>query len=83
MTTQANDDELDPKPYSGPNRRADIHLSDEQIEKIAEVAAEKAIEKMTSGVYQSIGKTVVERVFYIIGAIALGGYLWLKKEGII
>lgn len=69
--------------YKGPNRRAEVHLSDDQIDKIAEKAAEKAVEKMTAGVYQSIGKSVVERAFYIIGALSLGLWLWAKKEGII
>lgn len=69
--------------YTGPNRRAEVHLSDEQIDKIAEKAAEKAVEKMTAGVYQSIGKSVVERAFYIIGALALAAWIWAKKEGLI
>jgi tetrahydromethanopterin S-methyltransferase subunit G len=59
------------------------NLTEEQIEQIAEKAAEKAIEKLTSHVYQEVGKSVVGKLFYIIGACAIGLYLWLKSKGII
>lgn len=59
------------------------NLTEEQIELIAEKAAEKAIEKLTSHVYQEVGKSVVSKLFYIVGACALGVWLWLKSKGII
>lgn len=59
------------------------NLSEEQIEMIAEKAAEKAIEKLTSHVYQEVGKSVVSKLFYIVGACALGIWLWLKSKGIV
>lgn len=59
------------------------NLTEEQIELIAEKAAEKAIEKLTSHVYQEVGKSVVSKLFYIVGACALGIWLWLKSKGII
>lgn len=65
-------------------RRHDCPLTDEQyIEEIAEKAAEKAIEKLTSHVYQEVGKSVVGKLFYIVGACALGIWLWLKSKGVI
>ena len=70
-------------PYDGPDRREQTHISDEQIEIIAEKAAEKAIAMMTSGVYQSIGKSVVDKFLYITGALALGAWLWAKNKGYI
>lgn len=59
------------------------NLTEDQIEMIAEKAAEKAIEKLTSHVYQEVGKSVVSKLFYIVGACALGLWLWLKSKGII
>jgi len=59
------------------------NLTEEQIEQIAEKAAEKAIEKLTSHVYQEVGKSVVSKLFYIVGACALGLWLFLKSKGII
>lgn len=59
------------------------NLSEEQIEMIAEKAAAKAIEKLTSHVYQEVGKSVASKLFYIVGACALGVWLWLKSKGIV
>lgn len=58
-------------------------LDDEMIEAIAEKAAERAIKKLTSHVYQEVGKSVVSKLFYIVGVCAIGLYLWLKSKGII
>lgn len=60
-----------------------IPLTDEQIEEIAEKAAEKAIEKLTGDVYKAVGKSVVEKAIWIVGAISLGIWLYLKKIGIV
>ena len=56
-------------------------VSDEQMEAIAEKAAEKAVLKITAVVYQNVGKSVVERIFWLIGAIVVGAYFWLKSKG--
>jgi hypothetical protein len=58
-------------------------LNEKQIEEIAEKAAQKAIEKLTSHIYQEVGKSIVSKLFYIIGACSLGVYLWLKSKGIV
>jgi len=58
-------------------------LDDSELEKIAERAAEKAIEKLTNHVYQEIGKSVISKFVYIVGACSLGLYLWLKSKGVI
>jgi len=68
--------------YSGPERRK-LPLSEAVIEEIAEKAAEKAVEKMTHLIYQEVGKTVISRLFYIIGVISVAAYLWLKAKGIV
>jgi len=67
--------------YEGPERRVQPHLTDGQIEAIAEKAAGRAVELMTQGVYKSIGKSVVEKFFYIVGVLTLALYLWAKKNG--
>ncbi len=48
--------------YSGPERRTRQPLSDEQIEHIAQRAAELAVQKMTTDVYASVGKSVLQKV---------------------
>jgi diaminopimelate decarboxylase len=59
------------------------NLTEEQIEQIAEKAAEKAIEKLTSHVYQEVGRSVVSKIFYLVGACAIGLFLWLKSKGVV
>ena len=73
---------MSPKAYTGPERRTNP-LTDEQIEDIAEKAAEKAIEKLTGDVYKAVGKSVVQKLVWILGAITVGGYLYLKKVGVL
>ena len=58
-------------------------LDDTAIEKIAERAAEKAVEKLTKHVYQEVGKSVVSKFVYIVGACSVGLYLWMKSKGVI
>lgn len=54
-------------------------MDENEIEQIAERAAAKALEK----VYAEVGKSIVSKLFYIVGAIAIGLFLWLKAKGII
>ena len=58
-------------------------LNDTVIEQIAEKAAEKAIKKLTAQVYQEVGKSVISKFVYIIGACSIGLYLWLKSKGVL
>lgn len=58
-------------------------LSDAQIEKIAEKAAEKAVSKLTDRVYRDVGKNVVQKFIWIVGAVAAAAFLWLQSKGLI
>lgn len=70
------------EPYNGPERRK-TPLSEAQIEEIAEKAADKAVAKMTSMAYQIVGKSVIEKLCYIVGVVAVGLYFWLDGKGIL
>lgn len=69
--------------YNGPERRRQVHLTDDQIEAIAEHAAAKAVEKMTAATYQAIGKGLVSKLFWLVGVLGVGLYFWGLKTGII
>ena len=69
--------------YSGPERMAHAHLTEDQIDDIAEKAAEKAIEKLTGDVYKAVGKSVVSKFLWIVGASAVGVWIWAKKNGLV
>lgn len=72
----------DDTPYQGPERRR-TQLDAAQIEIIAERAAEKAMEKLTGHIYQEVGKGVLSKLFWLIGASAVGVGLWLKSKNLI
>ena len=54
-----------------------IQLTDEQIDHIAEKAAEVAFKK----IYEEVGRSVVKKIFWIVGAGALGLMIWLAGNG--
>lgn len=58
-------------------------LTEEQIEEIAERAAERAMKKLTDHMYKEVGKGVVNKLFWIVGVISVGLYLWLKQKGLV
>ena len=73
---------------SGQTRAQTCHPScplfdDSELEKLAERAAEKAIEKLTNHVYQEVGKSVISKFVYVVGACSVGLYLWMKSKGVI
>jgi hypothetical protein len=58
-------------------------LTEDQIEEIAERAAERAMQKLTDHMYKQVGKSVISKLFWIVGVISVGLYLWLKQKGIL
>lgn len=56
-------------------------LTEEEIEMIAEKAAEKAVAKMTGLMYQEVGKTVIKRFFWFVGLLAVGILAGAKYAG--
>lgn len=52
-------------------------LSESQIDAIAERAAEVALER----VYTQIGKSIVHKVFWLVGAAALAVAAWANGAG--
>lgn len=51
----------------------EVSLTDEQIEAIAERAAEVALNK----VYTEVGKTVLKKLAWLTGVAVLGLFMWL------
>ena len=63
-------------------RPARIALDDDELERVAERAAEKAIVKLTDHIYHEVGKSVISKILYIVGACTVGSYLWLRSKGV-
>lgn len=55
----------------------DIQLTDEQIEAIAERAAEVAFRK----IYEEVGKSVLRKLAWLAGAAVIGLGWWLSSKG--
>lgn len=68
--------------YNGPERRR-MPLSEEQIEAIAEKAADRAVKKLTDQVYREVGRGVISKFVWLVGAASIGVALWLNAKGII
>ena len=62
-------------------RKPSVQLTDEQIEEIAERAAKKAVEQMTNQIYMEVGKGVVKKALYLLGAFIVGAGIWAKAKG--
>jgi hypothetical protein len=67
--------------WSGRERRHAAVLDESTIEMIAEKAADRAVEKLTGHIYKEIGKGVVTKTFWVVGALVAGALLWLKANG--
>ena len=72
-----------PPPSTLPDRRVNLSLTDVEIEYIAEKAAAKAVAKMTTMLYQEVGRGVINKIFWIVGISAVGFYVYLQQKGII
>jgi len=64
-------------------------LSDSQIEEIATRAADKAadraavkaVELAKQGFYAGVGKSVMGKLYWLVGLIIVGTALWFQKNG--
>jgi diaminopimelate decarboxylase len=61
-------------------RRTVTSLSRQQIEEIAEIAAERAIEKMKTELYIEVGRGIVSRSLIILGFVASSIVLFAAKD---
>lgn len=56
-------------------------LTEEEIEEIAEKAATKALAKMETHLYTMVGKSVLNKLFYLTGMVAVALYFYLHSNG--
>jgi hypothetical protein len=55
----------------------EVQLTDAQIDEIAEKAAERAFQK----IYQNVGKSVLTKLTWMVGAAVIGIFMWLGGHG--
>ena len=67
--------------WGGEERREIAALSEDVMERIAERAAQKAVQQITNQVYLQVGKSVLSKVFYVVGVVTIGLVLWAQSHG--
>jgi hypothetical protein len=76
------EDELNQGPIIHRERRKQFTVIPEDlIEDIAERASEKAIIKMEERLYQSVGKTFLDKLFKFIGIVIVAAAFYLHNKG--
>lgn len=57
------------------------HITEDDVERIAERAATKAVSKITDYVYIEVGKSVLKRFLWLTGAAIVGVAAWMHSKG--
>lgn len=65
--------------WNGSERRSHTALTEEQIDSIAERAAQKVV----SNFQLQVGKNILNKLAWMVGAVVLGFTLWLYAQGYI
>lgn len=63
--------------YEGPDRRSSITLSEEEVDEFIDRAIERAVDRF----YAEVGKSVLKKVLWIVGATVVGLYITAKHKG--
>ena len=58
-----------------------VIVSESLVARIAEAAADKAVAKITTDAYVAVGRTVVEKAFWVIGLAAVALFLYGVRSG--
>jgi len=71
------------EPEDSQENRKVYTMTGDQIEKVAEIAAQKALNKVSTDFFVYVGKGIFARAFWIVGASGLALYFWLQSKGFI
>ena len=66
---------------SADDEASDVQLTNAQIERIADLAADRAVDKLTAAVQLEIGKSVLRALRYVAGAAVVAAVAWLTVHG--
>ena len=77
------DDTLNMSPIDNESleRRRPARLCQDQVEEIADLAARRAVEMIKEDTYQAVGKTVLQKLLWLVGFVTVGIYAWLEHKG--
>lgn len=64
-----------------------IHLSPKQLDEIVNMAAERAARRAAELVkaefFQAFGRSIFDKLLWMIGAVVVALYLWAQSKGLI
>lgn len=63
--------------YNGPDRRQNVRLPDEEFERLVKAAAKEAKEMALRDIYIAVGKSVVSKILWLLGATGTAVAAWL------
>ena len=78
------DEEIDYSQFTIIDRRKNpqvVMIHEDQIEQIAERAAEIAEEKIVNNIYQNIGKRTVDKLTWLFGIVFAGAMSYAASKG--
>lgn len=58
-------------------------IADRIAIKVTERVADKVEERLTTKAFATIGKTFVQKLFYLVGTVAVGVYIFLNHKGVL
>lgn len=58
-----------------------IYITKDELKKMLEAAADEALKKQIDFIYIGVGKTVLGKLFWAVGALVVGAYLYFKHTG--
>lgn len=65
------------------NDETKLHcLTEKQINAIAERAAHMAMEKLTNDIFVAVGRSLLQKLFWLTGMLFIGIVLYLQSKGI-
>lgn len=62
--------------WDGGERRQ-LPLTEQQLDAIAE----KVEKRLRDNLFKAVGKSVLTKLFYLVGAVVIGLWIWLTAKG--
>ena len=58
-------------------------IADRIANQVTEKVADKVEERLATKAFAAIGKTFVQKLFYLVGTVAVGVYIFLNHKGVL
>lgn len=69
------------RPLPGEPERRRIIISEAQMNRIAEKAADLAVKKVTDEAFKQVGKQVISKILWMVGVLVVAAWVWYSRGG--